>query len=78
MPHIVIKAIEGASDAQMKDAAKKAVSAVSKALGKSEKYFSASFEEYSFAQWENVYDNFIKNKDNVLVKPEYTNPKTFE
>ena len=25
-----------------------------------------------------IYDEFVKNKDNVLVKPGYSNPKTFQ
>jgi hypothetical protein len=37
-----------------------------------------SIEEYSFAEWEGVYNEYIKNKDNVLVKPGYTDPKTFD
>ena len=78
MPHIVIKTISGKAQAQLQEAAEQAVAAVSKTLGKPEKYFSASVEEYSHGEWGGVYDEFVKNKDNVLVKPGYTNPKTFE
>ena len=78
MPHIVIKAIKGATGQQMQDAAEQAIAAVSKSLGKPAKYFSVAFEEYSFDQWEGVYNDCIKDKNNVLVKPGYTNPKTFE
>ena len=78
MPHIIIKAIKGASDAQMQDAAKQAVAAVSKSLGKPEKYFSVAVEEYSFGEWEGVYNECIKDNENVIVKPGYSNPKTFE
>ena len=78
MPHIVIKAIKGATGQQMQDAAQQAVAAVSKALGKPEKYFSVAVEEYSFGEWEGVYNECIKDNDRVIVKPGYNNPKTFE
>ena len=47
-------------------------------MGKPEKYISVSVEQYSFGEWEGVYDEFVKDKDNVIVKPGYTNPRTFE
>ena len=78
MPHIVIKTISGPSQKQLQDAAEQIASIVNKTMGKSEKYISVSVEEYSFAEWEDVYNDCIKGKDNVLVKPGYTNPKTFE
>jgi len=77
MPHIVIKTISGKPQNQLQQAAEQAVAAVSKALGKPEKYFSVSVEEYSYDEWEGVYNEYVKDKDNVLVKPGYTNPKTF-
>jgi len=78
MPHIVIKTISGKPQAELQEAAEQAVAAVSKSLGKPEKYFSVSVEEYSYDEWEGVYNEFVKDKDNVLVKPGYTNPKTFQ
>ena len=78
MPHIVIKTISGKPQEQLQEAAGQAVAAVSKSLGKPEKYFSVSVEEYSFGEWEGAYNEHIKNNDNVLVKPGYSNPKTFE
>ena len=78
MPHIIIKAIKGASDAQKQEAAQQAVAAVSKSLGKPEKYFSVAVEEYSFGEWEDVYNECIKDNDSVILKPGYSNPKTFE
>ena len=77
MPHIVIKTIKGPSRAQLQQAAEQISAIVNKTMGKPEKYISVSVEEHSFGEWEGVYDEFIKNKDNVLVKPGYTNPKTF-
>jgi hypothetical protein len=47
-------------------------------LGKPEKYISVSVEEYSFDEWEGVFNEYIKGKDNVLVKPGYSDPKTLE
>jgi hypothetical protein len=34
-------------------------------------------EEYSFGEWVNVYNEYVKDQDNVLVKPGYTDPRTF-
>ena len=78
MPHIVIKAIKGASQQQLQEAAEQISAVVNKTMGKPEKYISVSIEEYSFDEWEEVYDECINGKDNILIKPGYTNPKTFE
>lgn len=78
MPHIVIKTIKGPSQRQMQEAAEQIATIVNKTMGKPEKYISVSFEEYSFPEWEGVYNEFVKDKNNVLVKPGYSNPKTFE
>ena len=78
MPHVVIKTIKGATQAQLQDAANQISAIVNKTMGKPEKYISVAVEEYSFGEWEGVYNECIKGKDNVLVKPGYTNPKTFE
>ena len=77
MPHIVIKTISGPSQSQLDKTAKKIADIVNSEMGKPEKYISVSVEEYSFPEWEGVYNEFIKDKDNVLVKPGYSNPKTF-
>ena len=78
MPHIVIKTISGPSQKQLQDAAKQIASVVNRTMGKPEKYISVSVEEYSFGEWEDVYNEFVRDKDNVLLKPGYSNPKTFE
>ena len=78
MPHIVIKTISGPSKEQLQEASEQIAAIVNKTMGKPEKYISVSVEEYSFPEWEGVYDEFVRDKDNVLVKPGYTNPKTFE
>ncbi|MCL1882348.1 MAG: tautomerase family protein [Defluviitaleaceae bacterium] len=78
MPHVVIKAIKGASPQQLQDAAEQITAVVNKTLGKPEKYISVSVEQYAFDDWENVYNECIKDKDNVLVKPGYSDPKTFQ
>jgi len=77
MPHIVIKTISGPSQKQLRDAAEQIASVVNRTMGKPEKYISVSVEEYSFDEWEGVYNECVKDKDNVLVKPGYTDPKTF-
>ena len=78
MPHIVIKTISGPSQKQLQEAAEQISAIVNKTMGKPEKYISVSVEEYGFDEWESVYDEFIKDKDNVLIKPGYSNPKTFQ
>ncbi len=77
MPHIVIKTIAGPSQAQLQKAAEQIAQIVNQTMGKPMKYISVSVEEYSFGEWAGVYDEFVKDKENVLVKPGYTNPKTF-
>ena len=78
MPHIVIKTISGPSQQQLQEAAEQIAAVVNKTMGKPAKYISVAVEEYSFPEWEGVYNESIKGKDNLLVKPGYTNPKTFE
>lgn len=78
MPHIVIKTIEGPSKEQLKAAAEQIAEIVRKTMGKPKKYISVSVEEYAFDEWAGVYDEYVKDKDNVLVPPGYTDPKTFQ
>ena len=78
MAHIVIKTISGPSPEELQEAAEQIAQIVNKTMGKPEKYISVSVEEYSFGEWEGVYNECVKDKDNVLVKPGYTNPKTFQ
>ena len=72
MPHIVIKTISGPSKDQLQEAAEQIAAVVNKTMGKPEKYISVSVEEYDYAQWEGVYNEFVKDKDNVLVEPGYS------
>jgi phenylpyruvate tautomerase PptA (4-oxalocrotonate tautomerase family) len=78
MPHVIIKTLSGPSKEALQKAAVQISDIVEKTLGKPKKYISVSFEEYSFDQWEGVYKDCIEGKDNILVKPGYTNPKTFQ
>ena len=78
MPHVVIKTISGPSRIQLQEAAEQIKAVINKTMGKPGKYISVSVEEYSFGEWEDVYNDYVKDKDNVLIKPGYTNPKTFE
>lgn len=77
MPHIVIKTISGPSQEQLKKTADKIAAVVNQTMGKPEKYISVSVEEYDYSQWKDVYNEFVKDKDNVLVKPGYTDPVSF-
>lgn len=78
MPHIVIKTISGPSRDQLQKAAEQIAAIVNQTMEKPEKYISVSVEEYDYSQWEDVYNEFVKDKDNVFVKPGYTDPKTFQ
>ena len=78
MPHVVIKAIHGCSQKQLQEAADQIAEVVNKTMGKPTKYISVSIEEYSFGQWEGVFNECVKDKDNLLVKPGYSDPVTFE
>ena len=71
MPHIVIKTISGPSQKQLQEAAEQIAAVVNNTMEKPEEYISVSVEEYSFSEWKGVYDEFIKDKENVLVKPGY-------
>jgi len=78
MPHVIIKTISGPSKEALQKAAVQISDIIEKTLGKPKKYISVSAEEYSFGEWEGVYNEFVKDKNNVLVKPGYSDPKTFE
>ena len=78
MPHVVIKAISGTSQEQMQKTAEQIAEIVNTTMGKPMKYISVSVEEYSRDDWEGVYNECIKDKENMLVKPGYSNPRTFE
>jgi len=56
MPHIVIKMISGPSKEAQQKAAEEIRDVVEKTLGKPKKYTSVSVEEYSFDEWEGVYN----------------------
>ena len=77
MPHVIIKTISGPSKEALQKAAEQISDIVNKTLGKPKKYISVFCEEYSFDDWEGVYKEFIEGKDNVLVKPGYSDSKTF-
>ncbi len=77
MPHIVIKTISGPSPQQLQEAAEQISAIVNKTMGKPEKYISVSVEEYTFGEWEGVYNDCIKDNEAVLIRPGYTDPKTF-
>ena len=78
MPHVVIKMISGPTPEQVQETAEQIRAILNKTMGKAEKHTSVSVEEYSFGEWEGVYNEFVKDKDNVVLKPGYTNPITFE
>jgi phenylpyruvate tautomerase PptA (4-oxalocrotonate tautomerase family) len=72
MPHVVVKIISGPSKDQLQDCADQIASIVNKTLGKPKKYISVSVEEYSSGEWPGVYNEYVKDRGNVLIKPDYT------
>jgi phenylpyruvate tautomerase PptA (4-oxalocrotonate tautomerase family) len=78
MPHIVIKAMAGQPREKMQEIADKFTTIVAETLGAPTGVVSVSLEEYAREAWPEVYNNYIGGKDNVLVKPGYSNPVTFE
>jgi 4-oxalocrotonate tautomerase len=78
MPHVVLKTLSGKPKDKLQEAADQIAAVLNKTLGVSDKYISVSVDEYPKNEWEGVYNECIKDKDNVLVKPGYTNPVTFE
>ena len=78
MPHIVIKTVKGPSPEQLRKAAEQISDIMVNTLGKPARCVSVSAEEYTIPEWEGVYNDFVKDKDNVVLAPEYTNPRTFE
>lgn len=71
MPHIVIKAIKGATPEQVKQAADQIAEIINKTMSKPKKYISVSYEEYSFDEWKDVFNKDIRGKDNMVIKPDY-------
>ena len=78
MPHIIIKTIAGKPQEKLQEVAERIAAIVRDTMGTPEKVISVSVDEYALGEWEGVYNDFIKGKDNVLVLPGYTNPRTFE
>jgi phenylpyruvate tautomerase PptA (4-oxalocrotonate tautomerase family) len=76
--HVIIKTISGSSKESLQKVAKQICNIVNKTLRKPKKYISVSFDEYSSDEWKNVYKEFIEDKDNILIKPGYSDPKTFQ
>jgi len=76
MPHVVIKLVSGPSKEQLQEAAEQIAVVINKTLNKQEKFISVSVEEYAFNEWGSVYNEYIKDKDNLLIEPSY-DPKMF-
>ena len=72
MPHIVIKSISGPSKEEYLKAAEQIAEIINKTLGKPKEYISVAVEEYTYNEWKAVYNDCIKDKDGLLIKPKYT------
>ena len=78
MPHVDIKLIGNPSDKEKKIVAEKIAKVIEDELGKPKKYISVSIEGKSFSEWEDVYNSEIKDNTNIVIAPEYTDPKIFQ
>ena len=78
MPHIDVKLIGNPTDKEKNRVAERIAEVIEEELGKPKKYISVSIEGKTFADWENVYNSEIKDNANIVMKPGYTNPKTFQ
>ncbi|MCL2798026.1 MAG: tautomerase family protein [Firmicutes bacterium] len=77
MPHVVIKAFKGPSQEAYEKAARQIAAILEETLGKPTRYTSVSLEEYDPSEWEGVFNVFVKDKENVILRPGYTDPNTF-
>ena len=75
MPHIVIKAIKGCTQEQYQQAADEIIAVIETRLGKPPGVTSVSVEEFERPEWEAVYYEYIKDKENVIRMPEYSYPQ---
>ena len=73
MPHIQIKLLEGKSEAQKQELAKKVVKAAQGVIGYGDESFSVTIEDFTYDEWKNkVYPNDIMGrKDIIYKKPGY-------
>ncbi|MCL1804194.1 MAG: tautomerase family protein [Eubacteriaceae bacterium] len=78
MPHIVIKTIGYPSKEALEEAAEEIKQILIQKLGKREKTISIALEECTYEDWPQIYEKEIKGNDNLLVKPGYTDPVTFD
>ncbi|MDR0696198.1 MAG: tautomerase family protein [Christensenellaceae bacterium] len=78
MPHIDVKLVGNPSDQQKKVVAEKIAKIIEDEFGKARKYISVSIEGKSFDEWSEVYYSEIKDNKNIVIKPQYTNPRTFQ
>ena len=78
MPHITIKLIGNPTKEEKERVSERISKIIEDELGKPRKYISVAIEGVGFSEWENIYNNEIKDNKNITLKPQYTNPKTFE
>ena len=76
MPHVVIKALTGLTREQYKQAAEEIAGVLERTMGKPVRLTSVSMEEYTRSEWVGVYNEYVKDKDNVVLMPGYTDPET--
>ena len=75
MPHVTVKLIAGPSPEQLEKAAKQIQAVLQETLGKPTHVTSVAVEEYTAAQWPDVYDECIEGNPNLVIKPGYPNPR---
>ncbi|MCH5348583.1 MAG: tautomerase family protein [Oscillospiraceae bacterium] len=76
MPHIALKMLEGRTEAQKQEAAKKLVAALCEALGCGDHYITMTIEDFNAEEWQDVFANDIEGKANALYKKPSYDPKS--
>ncbi len=76
MPHISIKMLKGRTEEQKVKAAEAVTKALAEALGIGDFYITATIEDFTAEEWQDVFKEEITDKpDKVYKKPNY-DPKS--
>ena len=76
MPHISIKMLEGRSEEQKKRLADALVQTLTRELGCSGHYVTCTVEDFTAAQWQDVFKKEIEGKGAALYKKAEYDPKS--
>lgn len=71
MPHIALKMLGGRTEAQKRAAAEALTKTLAETLGCPEKFISMSIEEYTPAEWQDIFREQVTENDALVVTPQY-------